>query len=470
MDLRMNARIPTARLAATLLAIALVAGCAVPGSAPSDAPSAAARPAAADARPPIVFVHGNGDSAALWLTSMWRYESNGWPRDRLHAIHLPDPLVRDDDAVAQAGRSSSTEHRDFLAAEVERVLARTGARQVVLVGNSRGGNAIRNYIRNGGAPRVSHAILGGTPNHGVWARADFLPGNEFNGTGPFLTAMNAPQGPDGLEVTPGVRFMTLRSDGNDKFSVPTGEWLGRRGWETRVDVRSPELRGADNRVLPGLDHREVSFHAKAFEQTWTFITGRPPARLDIVPEDMVVLDGEVSALAAAGANNRPMAGAQLRVHGVDCASGERRGAPLLERTTAADGRWGPLRTDPRTCLEFELSGPGLATAHIYRSPFPRSSSVVHLRPMRIADADRAAGTVVTMTRPRGYFGLGRDTMSLDGKPLPGIGPGVPGLSSARLALPAAAPRTVLAEFNGERIAVRAWPTSEGRLVVAELHH
>ena len=60
----------------------------------------------------------------------------------------------------------------FLAAEVDQVLQRTGARQVVLMGNSRGGYAIRNYIANGGgAAKVSHAILGGTPNHGVWSSA-----------------------------------------------------------------------------------------------------------------------------------------------------------------------------------------------------------------------------------------------------------------------------------------------------------
>ena len=38
--------------------------------------------------PPIVFVHGNGDTAALWTTTIWRFESNGWPRERLHAIDL----------------------------------------------------------------------------------------------------------------------------------------------------------------------------------------------------------------------------------------------------------------------------------------------------------------------------------------------------------------------------------------------
>jgi triacylglycerol esterase/lipase EstA (alpha/beta hydrolase family) len=81
-----------------------------------------------ETRPPIVFVHGNGDSAALWLTTLWRFESQGWPRDRLDAIDLPYPLARDDDTVAQAGRSSAAEQAQVLASTVDRVLARTGAR------------------------------------------------------------------------------------------------------------------------------------------------------------------------------------------------------------------------------------------------------------------------------------------------------------------------------------------------------
>src|SRR5687768_2131239 len=121
-------------------------------------------------QPPIVFVHGNGDSAATWQTTLWRFESNGWPRERLVALDHPYPLARDDDTKPQPGRSSTAEHMAYLKAEVEKVLQATGARQVVLVGNSRGGNVIRNYIQNGGGDRtVSHAILGGTPNHGVWA-------------------------------------------------------------------------------------------------------------------------------------------------------------------------------------------------------------------------------------------------------------------------------------------------------------
>src|SRR5580765_7409321 len=109
---------------------------------------------------PIIFVHGNGDTAALWLTTIWRFESNGWPRERLFALDAPNPLARNDDAKPQEGRTSSAEHLQQVAAEVRRVRSLTGADKVVLVGNSRGGYPIRSYIRNGeGVSTVSHAIL-----------------------------------------------------------------------------------------------------------------------------------------------------------------------------------------------------------------------------------------------------------------------------------------------------------------------
>ena len=109
-----------------------------------------ATPPPQQALPPIVFVHGNGDSAAQWTTMLWRFESNGWPRERLHAIDLPYPLARDEDDKPQPGRSSSDEHMRALAAEVGQVLKATGAAKLVLYGSSRSANAIRNYVDNGG--------------------------------------------------------------------------------------------------------------------------------------------------------------------------------------------------------------------------------------------------------------------------------------------------------------------------------
>lgn len=428
------------------------------------------------ALPPIVFVHGNGDTAGLWITTQWRFESNGWPRERLHAIHLPYPLARDIDDRPQPGRTSTAEHRAFLAAEIDRVLTATGAKQVVLMANSRGGNAVRSYIAGGGAATVSHAILGGTPNHGVRADPASNPGNEFNGAGPFLQALNN-QGARGVEITPGPKWMTIRSDNNDKFAQPEGTWIGAPGKPTGVSFDSPELRGAQNVVLPGIDHRETSFSPQAFAAAFEFITGRAPATTGFTPEANVVLDGQISGLGlnndlATGSfvNNLPLVGATVEVYATEAATGARQGPAVWRKSVGADGRWGPFKADGRTSYEFVISAPGYAVTHVYRQPFPRSSKLVHLRADRLLEADKTAGSVLTFTRPRGYFGLPRDRVVFDGQdPAPGVPRGVAGLSVSKIKLPPAPPRTVVAEFNGQRLAAQSWPAAENRVVLLELH-
>jgi triacylglycerol lipase len=440
--------------------------------------AACATPSSMNEHPPIVFVHGNGDTAALWQTTIWRFESNGWPRERLHAIDLPYPLARDDDGRAQPGRSSSAEHMAFLKSEVEKVLQATGAAKVVLVANSRGGYAVRNYIQNGGGDRtVSHAVLGGVPNHGVWHEVQGMPaGSEFAGAGPFLRALNAPRNAAGDEVAGPVKWLTIRSDSNDKYAQPDGLWIGRRGQPTGVTFAGPELKGATNVVLPRVDHRETSFSPAAFDATYRFITGRSPGTLDFVPEQRIVLAGEVSGLGVSSTdpasgnspNNLPLPGARLDIYATDPATGERRGGPAHTQAIAADGRWGPFTAQPGTPYEFVIAAPGYATTHIYRGPFPRSSSYVNVRPQRItADADRSAPSLVILDRPRGYLDPGRDKMVFDGQsPPPGALPGA-GVSSSRIR-PPLPPRAVVAEFNGERIVGRNWPLAEGHVSILEL--
>jgi triacylglycerol lipase len=433
--------------------------------------------------PPIVFVHGNGDNAALWQTTIWRFESNGWPRDRLHAIDLPYPLARDDDARPQPGRTSTAEHMAYLKAEMDKVLTATGARQAVLVGNSRGGYAIRNYIQNGGGEKfVSRVVLGGTPNHGVHAIKGFNEGSEFSGVGAFLTALNARKNLMGDEVPGGVKWLTIRSDSNDKYAQPDGFWIGMRGKPTGVTYAGPELKGATNVVLPRVDHRETSFSPAAFEATYRFITGRAPATTSVAPEEPIVLGGKVSGLGVSStdptsgnfANNLPLPGAKLEIYQVSPFTGERLprpaepGAQAYSKEVGPDGLWGPFTARPGASYEFVISAPGYATTHIYRSPFPRSSSIVNLRPERLAPADMNAGAIVTMTRPRGYLDPVRDKMTFDGQsPPPGAVPGA-GVSSSRLKLSSAAGRPVTAEFNGERVTGRIWPLSGNDVSVLEL--
>jgi pimeloyl-ACP methyl ester carboxylesterase len=425
--------------------------------------------------PPIVFVHGNGDTAALWQTTAWRFESNGWPRDRLYAIDVPYPQSRDDDTLAQPGRTSAAEHMAFLKAEVDKVLRATGASQVVLLANSRGGYAVRNYIQNGGGDRtVSHAVLGGTPNHGVWAIPGFREGSEFSGTGPFLTRLNAPKNAAGDEVTGPVRWMTVRSDSNDKFAQPDGVWIGQPGTPTNVTAAGPELKGAQNVVFPRIDHRETSFSAVAFDATYRFITGEAPIRTDIATESAVVLNGKITGLGlnssdpASGSfsNNLPLPGAQLEVYATDPATGARTGTALLKKTVGADGIWGPLTTQPGVPHEFVISALGYATTHIYRSSLPRGSDLIHLRAERIADADKSADSIVTLTRPRGYLDPARDKMLLDGAAPAGVPAGA-GVASAKIK-PSGGQRPIAAEFNGERVVGQTWPAAQGHVVLLEI--
>lgn len=427
---------------------------------------AQAAPAAQSAEmPPILFVHGNGDYDALWMTTLWRMESNGVARDRMMAINFTDPLARNDDKVEQANRSSTEDQRRELAAAIAELKRRTGAARVALVGSSRGGYAIRNVIKNGGTADVSHAVLCGTPNHGVFATDD-QPNSEFNGRGVFLRGLNEGES----EVTPGTAFLTLRSDGMDKYAQADGRFIGKPGTSTGVTVEGPELKGATNLVLGALDHREVAFHPRAFREIYKFLAGREPARIAIQPEQSVRLSGLVTGAPGGVPTNRPVAGATVDIFRVDADTGERNGGAVHSAKTGADGRWGPAQVEPSWSLEFVLTAPDAPTTHIYRSPFPRSSDVVHLRAARpLGPADKDAAAVVIMSRPRGYFGLPRDVVLLDGKEPADVKPGVPTDSATTLRLPASeVGRQVVAQFGEERIVARVWPASENRIAIAEL--
>ena len=78
--------------------------------------------------PPVLFVHGNGDQAPLWMTTLWRMESNGVPRERMFAINLADPLARTDDSVPQQNRSSTEDQRRELGDAIKDLKRRSGQR------------------------------------------------------------------------------------------------------------------------------------------------------------------------------------------------------------------------------------------------------------------------------------------------------------------------------------------------------
>jgi hypothetical protein len=336
---------------------------------------------------------------------------------------------------------------------------------VAIVALSRGGYATREYAAaNPG--RVEKAVLGGTPNHGVWA-TDYLLGSEYNGRGPFLTKLAAGE----TEVTPGVPFLTLCSDGFDLYAQPDGGVVFHKpGMALNVTADGPALKGATNILLGEVDHREAALGPVAFAEIYRFITGRAPSRIAIAPEAEVVLNGRVTGVVDGTPTNRPVEGAKVDIYRVSAETGERQGAAVLSKTTGADGVWGPATFDPTTALEFVVAAPGAPITHIYRSPLPRSFDKLDLRggPVFPSKDDAGAAAVLRMDRPRGYFGLPRDAVLLDGKEPTDIPHGVPAAWHTTLRLPALEDRPIVGEFNEERIVARPWPAKDGHYTILEL--
>lgn len=421
------------------------------------------------AQSPIVFVHGNGDHAGLWDATIWRFESNGWPADRLFAIDLPHPSSSARFTVRERNRSTPEDQTAALAAFVTRVLLRTGAEQVVLVGSSRGGMTIRNYLKfGGGAAHVSHAILGGTPNHGVFALANMQPEGEFNGAAPYLQRLN-----EGSEVVPGVAFLTIRSDRNDKYAQSDGAALGMPGGTTGVDATGPALRGAEDVVLPGADHREVAFAPEAFAAMYRFLTGAAPASTEVRADSVAILEGLLSGTVDGSPTNMPLPGARIAVYPVDRTTGARLGEPVHEQTVDFSGRWGPFAADPAVGYEFVVGAPDSSLSmHVFRSPIPRSSRYINFR-LPATRANAAAGTdsvTVMLVRPRGYLGAGRDTVLVDGQPATDLPPGVPTTDRLMRRVGSAAPVSVTFVFNRETLTVQTRRGPGRHVIVGELLH
>jgi pimeloyl-ACP methyl ester carboxylesterase len=410
---------------------------------------------------PIVFVHGDSDTSGLWIGPIWRFESNGYPEDRLFAVNIAHPSARGDDRVAEENRSSTADAAEAVAREVDAALKATAAEKVILIANSRGCQTSRNYVKNfGGEKKVARMILTGCVHNGVFVAHDYAEGSEYNGAGMFLTALNMPPLlPTGIPIT------IIRSDKFDLYSQPDGRYIGNPGNPTGANYDSPELPGADNRVVAGVDHRETAFSPASFAIMYEVITGEKPKTTEIVAVEHPVLSGLITGYDNAAPTNMPLSGAHLAIYETDRATGARLGRPVYEVTVGEDGKWGDFAAKPAQTYVFEIRAKGYPVTRIFRSPFPRS---FHYLNLRLYPAP-LPGAFVHIMRPRGYFGPD-DLATANGKPLPGIerDDPVPHVWQSSVAVNGQKPESVMANFNGETIAAWFDPAEKNAVTWIEL--
>lgn len=207
-------------------------------------------------RHPVVFIHGNGDSAAGWNTQIQRFRDKGYAENELFAITLIPP---------------QNENHQHYAAQIktfiENILSQKGTKKVNVIAHSLGCTVTRHYIKfMEGDKKVANAVLVCGGNHGLPAadltmmQADvFKQSPEINTLGAqFLQDLNTGN-PGGLETYGPTEYMTISGPDDEFFLFFEG---------------SPQLTGADNRVIRGHGHFGLRDAEETFICSLAFFEGR----------------------------------------------------------------------------------------------------------------------------------------------------------------------------------------------------
>ncbi len=283
-------------------------------------------------RPPAIMAHGLLAAGDTWAAHVARFAANGYCPDRYHAF---DWNTLD----------MNTDHAADLDAFVDAVRARHGVEQVHLMGHSAGGRLGYEYLADGArAAKVeAYVHVGSFPDE-------------------------APPGPPDMPV----RTLNVWSDGD-------------------LIVPGADIPGAENVMLPGVDHYAVATEDAAFEAVHTFLYGAPPATVERPPADVPIVSGRALTLG----ENRVEVGATVDVWALDPESGQRLNAgPEARFFTDDEGRWGPFAAERDVPYELHVRPAGGGTpVRYYRPPFVGDDPLVYLR--TLPGPGSTAGLILT---------------------------------------------------------------------------
>lgn len=269
---------------------------------------------------PIVLVHGFMASGDTWARFQQQFVLQGYD-PRSIAVLDWNTLNRSNDALVQ------------LDALVDSLRAGAGATQVDLIGHSAGGGLSYSYLSDSvRAAKVARYVHIGS-----------MPQKQ-----PACPAM-----------------LNLWSDG-DKVA------------------QAGEIPGAENRMLPGLDHYQVATAPASFETVFQFLQARTPA----VKEPAIPPSVTISGRALVFGENTPAAGAAIELYYTDPTNGQRQGAPFHSQTADKQGYWSAAAVKTGVPVEIAVrpTTPGARPVHYFRRGFWSDDPLVYLRVLPAANS------------------------------------------------------------------------------------
>ncbi len=268
---------------------------------------------------PVVFVHGMLASGDTYATQVQRFIAQGY---------CSSSLVAMDWNTVGLGRNNTAMQLDAI---INKVLEKTGAKQVELVGHSAGGGVCYNYLKDSAkAQKVAHYVHVGSskltepamvPTMNVYSKDDLISGG--------------------------------------------------------VDVA-----GATNIALPGKDHYEVATSEETFKAMFQFFNQLEPKLTNAKQKTKEPID--VSGRAVTLGDNKPLANATIQVYRYDATKGKRIDVqPYQTMITDTAGFWKGLSFgNSNTATEFVLipdTTTKMRTIHYYFEPFTNNNPMLYLR-------------------------------------------------------------------------------------------
>ena len=198
--------------------------------------------ASAQARDPIVFVHGFSDNASRWNTMIGRFQADGYTAAELRAF-------------SYSSNQSNATIAQQVGQQVAQERAATGAAKVDIISHSMGGLSSRYYLKNlGGTANVDDWVSLGGPNHGT---------SSANACAGFNVACR--------EMQVGSSFLAALNSGDETPGAVTyGTW-----WSPCDSVINPDssvsLSGATNTQTACLSHTALTSDATVYGQVRNFV-------------------------------------------------------------------------------------------------------------------------------------------------------------------------------------------------------
>lgn len=267
---------------------------------------------------PVIFIHGFLASGDTWANQVMRFTSNGYCENLLYAYDWNSVGGGTDQAA--------------LDAFIDTVLARTGAKQVDLVGHSAGGGYGYSYCSDTTrAKKIAHYVH---------------------------VASSSQTSAAGLKDE--VPTLNISSAGDAVAGVTT-------------------ISGATNVELINKDHYQVATSEETFVELYKFFNnGDAPASSSIKQQIGITVSGKALTLG----ENLPHNGATINIFEVNPDNGLRINmTPDFTLAADANGIWGPQKIKTNTKYEFEVIShvAGDRVIHYYREGFTHTNPLVYLR-------------------------------------------------------------------------------------------